>query len=155
MLISVLLVQCRFWLVNFCSNILISVLLVQFLFWLCNFCSISSMSVLNCQCRFCWFNFVSNFVISLLLVKFRFWWWNQKLQVLHNGIWNRILAEISPHIFTRDQFASIKNLAGMPVKTRPLRSVRNQFEHPNDSLQWLMLLFSYMKCFLWNIKCET
>ena len=26
---------------------------------------------------------------------------------------------------------------------------------PNDSLQWLMLLFSYMKCFLWNIKCET
>ena len=40
----------------------------------------------------------------------------------------------------------------MPVKPRPLRSVRNQFEHPNDSLQWIMLLFSHMKCFLWNIK---
>ena len=43
----------------------------------------------------------------------------------------------------------------MPVKPRPLRLVQSQFEHPNDSLQWLMLLFSYMKCFLWNIKCET
>ena len=48
-----------------------------------------------------------------------------------------------------------KILQAMPVKPRPLRSVRNQFEHPNDSLQWLMLLFSYMTCFLWNIKCET
>ena len=28
--------------------------------------------------------------------------------------------------------------------------VRNQFEHPNDSLQWIILLFSYIKCFLWN-----
>ena len=36
------------------------------------------------------------------------------------------------------------------VKPRPLRSVRNQFEHPNDSLQRIILLFSYIKCFLWN-----
>ena len=24
------------------------------------------------------------------------------------------------------------------------------FEDPNDSLQWIILLFSYIKCFLWN-----
>ena len=52
MLISVLLVQFRFWLVNFCSNFLISVLLVQFLF-----CSIS---VLTSQFLFCWSNFGSD-----------------------------------------------------------------------------------------------
>ena len=48
-----------------------------------------------------------------------------------------------------------KILQAMPEKPRPLRWVRNQFEHPNDSLQWIILLFSYMKCFLWNSKCET
>ena len=46
---------------------------------------------------------------------------------------------LSEAIFTRDQFASIKVLQAMPVKPRPLRSVRNQFEHPNarpnDSLE--------------------
>ena len=45
-------------------------------------------------------------------------------------------------------------LQAIPVKPRPLRSVWNQFQHPNDSLQWIMLLFSYMKCFLWNINVK-
>ena len=43
-----------------------------------------------------------------------------------------------------------KMLQAMLVKPRPLRSVRNHFDHPNDSLQWIILLFSYIKCFLWN-----
>ena len=81
MLITVLLVQFRFWLdnsvltswflfcwFNFCSDLLISVLLVQFRsnfvisvllvqfwFWLLNFCSVGPISVLMMELEFCRF----------------------------------------------------------------------------------------------------
>ena len=58
-----------------------------------------------------------------------------------------------PVLYDLNKFSSLllsKILQAKSVKSRPLRSVQNQFEHPNDSLQWIILLFSYIKCFLWN-----
>ena len=48
----------------------------------------------------------------------------------------------SKAIFTRDQFASIslEILQAMPVEPRPLRSVRNQLEHPTAMINALILL---------------
>ena len=68
-------------------------------------------------------------------------------------MWSQQIFTLSLRLFLRGSSLLLsKILQAMPVKPRPLWSVRNQFEHPNDSLQWIMLLFSHMKCFLWNIK---
>ena len=56
---------------------------------------------------------------------------------------------LSTGIFTRDQFASIKSCK--PCQwSHDLCDRSGIFKHPNDSLQWMILLFSYIKCFLSN-----
>ena len=40
-------------------------------------------------------------------------------------------------------------LQATPLKPQPLWLVWN-IQTPNDSLQWVILLFSYIKCLLWN-----
>ena len=78
---------------------------------------------------------------------------NQRKKANFKCKWSQQIFTLSVRLCLRGTSLLLsKILQAMPVKPRPLRSVRFQFEHPNDSLQWIMLLFSYMKCFLWNIK---
>ena len=56
---------------------------------------------------------------------------------------------LSTAIFTRDQFASIKSCKSCQW-SHDLCDRSGIFEHPNDSLQWMILSFSYNMCFLSN-----
>ena len=57
--------------------------------------------------------------------------------------------------FTWDQFASIKNLASHASEATTSAISLESVRTPQYSLKRIILLFSNMKCFLWNIKSEN